>query len=487
MTAGVGRALAATLAAVALLWSCREALASYLLDQHYQEHFLYLWVFLCLALAKTLRPPFRAGFDPGLGRDRLGLAIVAAGWLSYAISQAVGSSAIERTSLVIGITGVGVLAVPGWTVRRCLQHGALMLLCFGLPYSVYFPLTARMQWGVAQCIALPARFGWVDYIVDGPVVQFPGYQLSITPDCSGLGQLLTFLGIAALGILGGVGSWRRSAVLLAAAVLLAWVSNVARVALFVALIACGWTASVNDPNWHAALGFLVFLPFVTLLIGLVLRTHVALPSPAPTAVPAGRWPIAILVLPVLAAHLYYTGLAEPEFPAPDHFARIEQPPGHHLEQRAPSEADDRVSYGTRWLVNARFRAADGSSFDLFHYATRSRSHLSVHKIAACLGVEDRRVRYEPPVRIDGRSWWPIGLDHDDPSRAAHVYFAFEVGGRRLDDSPATQFAVFWQRLTGGSWEVRLTRVMLPGALPATPTEHERRVLGWLAGLTDAEG
>jgi hypothetical protein len=155
--------------------------------------------------------------------------------------------------------------------------------------------------------------------------------------------------------------------------------------------------------------------------------------------------------------------------------------------RGPSEAEDQVSYGTRWLVNARFRAADGASFDLLHYATRSRSHLHVHKIVNCLGVEDRRVRYLPPVIVDGRSWWPIALDDDDPARAAHVYFAFEVGGRRLDDSVATQFAVFWRRLLGGSWEVRLSRVMLPGALPAEPTDYERTVLGWLGRETGASG
>jgi exosortase len=482
-----GRVVWAGLATVALLWSCREALASYLLDQHYQEHFLYLWVFLALALTKTLRPPFRAGFDLRLGRDRIGLSIVAASWLLFAISQAVGSSAVERTALVVVVCGIGVLAVPGWTVRRCLSHGALMLLCFGLPYALYFPLTTQLQWGVAQLIGLPSRLGWVDYVVEPPVVHFPGYQLVITPDCSGLGQLLTFVGIAALGILASVSSWRRNVVLLAAAVVLAWASNVARVALFVALISAGWTGSVDDPTWHALLGFLVFLPFVSLLIGIILKTHAARPSPAAVAPPTGRVPIAMLVVPFVALQLWFAGAVELEFPPPAYFARIEQPPGHTLELRGPSEAEDKVSYGTRWLINARFRAADGASFDLFHYATRSRSHLCVHKIVACLGVEDRRVRYAPPVVVDGRSWWPIALDHDDPARAAHVYFAFEVGGRRRDDSVATQLAVFWRRLLGGSWEVRLSRVMLPGALPAEPTDHERSVLAWLGAETGADG
>jgi exosortase len=477
----------AALAAAALVWSFRGAIESYLRDQHYQEHFLYLWVFFGLALTRSLRPPFRSRYSLTDSRDRLGLAMVASAWLLFAASQAVGSSTLERGALVCFLTGCSTLAVPGWRVRRCVAFGLLMQFCFGLPYAVYFPLTAHLQWGVAQFVALPARLGLADYVVRSPVVLFPDYQLVITPDCSGLGQLLTFVGIAALGLLTGRSGWRRCVWLLVVAGLLAWVSNLARVGMFVCFVAVGWTASVDDPTWHAILGFLVFLPFVTLLIGIILKTHVALPVGGPVVVSPGRWRVAWLVAPMLGIQLALAHGEEVVFPAPDYFARIERPPTHRLELHGPTEAEDRISYGTNWLLNARFRAADGGYFDLFHYATRSRSHLCVHKIVACLGVQDRRVRYEPAVQIAGRSWWRIDIAADDPALCQHVYFAFEVGGRRMDDSPSTQLAVFWRRLLGSSWEVRLTRVMMPGPLPPVPDAQELAVLGWLGELTGADG
>jgi hypothetical protein len=102
----------------------------------------------------------------------------------------------------------------------------------------------------------------------------------------------------------------------------------------------------------------------------------------------------------------------------------------------------------------------------------------VHKIAACLGHPGQSVRYEPPVTIDGKPWWRIALDRGGDDVSVHVYFVFEVGGRRHDDSTATQLEVFRQRLLG-EWEVRATRVVFPGPLPPEPTEYERSVLGWL--------
>ncbi|MGK0153176.1 MAG: hypothetical protein ACI9SE_000120, partial [Neolewinella sp.] len=38
-----------------------------------------------------------------------------------------------------------------------------------------------------------------------------------------------------------------------------------------------------------------------------------------------------------------------------------------------------------------------------------------------------------------------------------------------------------QRVLGGSWDVRLTRVMFAGTLPAAPSDYEIEVLTWLAG------
>jgi exosortase/archaeosortase family protein len=476
---------AACAAGLALVLVYLEALAGYLRDQHYQEHFLYLWVFLGLALTRTLRGPFRDRFTFTARRDRIGLLLVGVALLLLAASEAVGSSTGTRTSLAVLVTGFAAIVVPAWPLSRCLAHGALLLLCFGVPYTVWFPLTSQLTWGVAAVVALPARLGLASYAVDGSTVRFPHYDLAITPDCSGLGQLLTFVGIAALAVLSSGRNPRRVVALVVLAVVLSWLSNLARVGTFVGFVALGWTGAVDDPTWHALLGFVVFLPFVTALVWWALRTHAPLPRTAEPAATPGRWPVGILVVTLLAVHVASARGPEPAVPEPAWFSQLAAPPGHRLLARAASEASDMIAYETPWLWNARYQDEAGNQFDLFHYVTGSRSHLCVHKVAACIPAEGRRIRYGEPRTVDGQTWWPIAYDAPRADESIHVYFAFEVGKERRDDSWATLLAVFGQRLLGKTWEVRLTRVTFPGPLPPQPSTHAAKVLGWLGKLTNS--
>jgi exosortase/archaeosortase family protein len=471
--------------AYCLAWVYWGTLIRYLADQHYQEHFLFLWVFLVLALARSLRPPFRVRFGLRSRRDRIGVALTALSWLLLMLAEAAGSGMLARSSLVLFSTGMATLAVPTWNGWQCAMHGLLMLLCFGLPYSVWFPITEKLQWGVAAAIAVPARLGLANYRVEDAAVLFADYRLAITADCSGLGQLLTFVGIAALGVLASARNRRRAVGLMLLAIVLAWLSNLARVSLFVLLCALGARWTVENRTAHAVIGFLVFVPFVYILVRTILRSWVPLPVRTDITVPPGRVPIALLALPLLVGQLAVTQGATERFPAPTYFATLEAPPGYALELRGASEASDRIAYATDWLVNARFRDASGHWFDLFHYATRSQSHLCVHKVANCLDLPGHAARYVDPVVLDGKPWWRIALERDDGASATHVYFAFELGGERHDDSFATQFEVFRQRLLGRSWEVRCSRVVFDGPLPPQPTAAEAAVLRWLGALTAA--
>jgi exosortase/archaeosortase family protein len=475
--------VAAVALAACLLWVFRGTLARYLADQHYQEHFLYLWVFLALALWRSVRRPFRTHASLRSLRDLAGLGLAASSWMLLLTHELGGSNIVGRTALVAFVTALAVLSLPAWSVGRCLAHGVLLQLCFGLPYSVYFPLTERMQWGVAQMVALPAKLGLASYEVVDAVAVFPHYQLRITADCSGMGQVLTFVGMAALGVLGAAPDPRRAVRLFALAIALAWLSNLARVGLFVLLVGWGATWAVDDAGWHAALGTVVFLPFAVALVAAILRSFRPW-SPAAAATPAaGRLPIALLVVPLFAVHAALGDRSSEPAARPGYFAELEHPPGHALALRGPTEAADRAAYETPWLLNARFIAADGGTFDLFHYTTRSRSHLCVHRIADCVDGPGLSIRYAEPVVVDGRPWWRLAVEADAPDRATrHVYFAFEVDGMRCDDSWTTQWHVLRARVTGASWDVACTRVMFDGPLTAVPTGREVAVLAWLGRL-----
>lgn len=468
----------AALIAAALLWVYWAGLESYLADQHYQEHFAYLWCFVALTLWRTLKGPFRRRFGLRGTRDVFAVALVAAASLLLLVSKTVGSSTGTRTSLAILLTGFAVVTLSRWSVARCLQHGGLLLLCFGLPYSFYFPLTNHLRWGVSWVIGLPAKLGWANYEVVGTLVKFPHYQLEVTADCSGVGQLLTFVGIAVLGGLSSAGGPRRSLSMLALAILLAWLSNLARVTLFVALVGFGWTGSVDNPTWHSIIGFLVFLPFAVVLVGVLLKTHQPPRTDYEVRIKPGRVHVAWLAAPALLVQV----LADPtveELQEPAYFAALQEPPGHELAMIAPSQEYDRAAYDTPWLVSARFQRSDAEFFDLLHFRTRTQTQLGIHQVSNCLYRPEQRVRYEPPVTIDGKQWWRISLDVRDEAQSWHVYFAFEIGGERYDDSFQTQVATALARTLRGDWEVALTRVMFKGSLPEAPTGYEQEVLSWL--------
>ena len=101
----------AALTAVALAWIFWDGIARYVGDQHYQEHFLYLWCFVAVALGKTLRGPFRSRFSLTSCRDRAGLAMVAAATVALALALTSGSSTILRSSLVVMLTGMAIWVV----------------------------------------------------------------------------------------------------------------------------------------------------------------------------------------------------------------------------------------------------------------------------------------------------------------------------------------------------------------------------------------
>jgi len=475
----------AALIAAALLWAYWGGLESYLGDQHYQEHFAYLWCFAALTLWHSLRGPFRGVFSLGKKRDLVAVGLALTASLTLLVAQVTGSSTAARSSLVMVLTGLSLAVVPSWSVSRCLMHGALLQLCFGIPYSFYFPLTNKLRWGVSQLIGLPAELGLVSYEMAGPVIRFPHYDLEITSDCSGIGQLLTFTGIAALGILSSNSSAKRTVTVLLLAVVMAWMSNFVRVGVFVMCVGWGWTSTVDNPTLHSAVGFAVFLPFVVTLVWILIKTHRPLSEQGVVEAPAGRFPVLLLIAPVLLVRLLATP-SVPELEEPRYFQQLSSPPGHQLVMNSKSAESDRKTYDTQWLISARFARSGNEWFDLFYYHTRSPNHLCVHQVSDCLGKVGQTIRYGEPFTVGGHRWWPIALDARDPADSWHVYFAFEVDGERRDDSLATQAATLMARALRGEWDVQLTRVMFPGPLPDAVSDYESEILSWITDTVYSE-
>jgi exosortase/archaeosortase family protein len=444
---------------------------TYLADQHYQSHFLFLWAFFAAALWRSGRGSiaWRAPRGP---RRACGLASATLGVSLLHVGLATGSSTVQRAALVATFAAWALLAAASWSARRCLGYAAFAVLCFGVPYSAYYQLAALLRAATAWVLTVVPRVLPVPFTVEGLELRFPDYRLAITEDCSGFNQLVTFFGLAFLAVLTGCSGARRVLGLFALGAALACAANLARVLGFAALVSAGWHEAIDDDALHAAIGFSIYAPFILCFVLVIAKTHRDRVAARP-AIAAAGFPVIALLVPLLAVRALHWAEPETDPTPPPYFTELAPPPGYELVMRAPSEAHERAVYDTPWLINASFaRGADG--FELFAFLTRSRRHLAVHQIANCLDAAGEVVVYGPPVEIAGRTFWSLELRGRDAVR--HGYFAFWVDGRDADDSLSTQLAVFAQRLRGLR-EVGLTRILLPGPLVLPPPPGDLEILG----------
>lgn len=470
--------------AAMVLLAFSASLLAYAQDTYYQSHFVFLWVFFAAAIWKAGRAHLRWRVSLASLRDAAGFGawILALGLLH--VGLVTGSSTAQRLALSVTFLAFGLLALRGWGTARCFAYAAFAVLCFGLPYSAYYELTERFRSSFMFLLEALGNTGLFDYRVEGVVLVFPHYRLAITPDCSGFNQLITFLGLAFLGTLTGRPSLRRALLLFCAGAVLAYVSNLFRVLVFVVCVACGQTTVIENENLHAIVGFIAYAPFILAFLWLILRTHRPRAAAAAPAQTRRRLPIGALAVPFLLVWLADHAQPPPSGEPPAYMEGVLAPPGHAVVARAHTEEWESSAYDTPWLVNARFAASDKSgSFELFAYLTRSRGHLAVHQISNCLSVPGFDVVYGPPVVVEGRTFWSVDLI--GKGKRYHGYYAFWVDGEDCDDSLATQLRVFAKRLSSGLEEVGLTRFLLQGPLPETPSAYGRALLGWRARQLNA--
>ena len=440
-----------------------------------------LWLLFAAAMVRGLHGPIRGIATCRCARDFAAFVTLGCACAVLALGLLTGSSTLQRTALAITFFGVAALALPATAWLRCAGFAGFLLLCFGVPYSAYFALTKYLAHGLGFWLALPA--GVLDYRVEGLTAVFPHFRLTVTGDCSGFNQLVTFLAVAALGILVAAGNHKRSLRLVLLATGLAYAANVVRIYVLLALVAGGATSFVTDDTWHQITGLAVDLPFLVCLVWVIFKSHVA--TTARNVVPpATRRGVPLVLVGVVQflLVLWLDSAAAPDPRAPAWLSLATAPPQGRLVQHAISEEREKVSYGTPWLVNARYTGDDGTSFDLFVFETRSRQHLNVHSVANCLEAGGSEFRYGAPFELDGRLLYPFEIR--GPGGARHGCYLFRVGGEDRDDTWRTQFAVLRARLAGGVPAIGMVRVIFPGASTSPLPAAELRVLRWAAGLVE---
>jgi exosortase len=196
-----------------------------------------------------------------------GLVLVTCGALVYLAGVAAAELFTTRISLVLVVAGL-VWALEGRSRARAMAFPVVFLLCMvPVPYLVYYQATFPLQIESSRWAA--ALLGWAGMPVvrEGNILNLEGYSLEVVTACSGLRSIMA-LGTIALFLTDFMTRTPASkAILVVAAVPIAVLANVMRLATTAAI------ASLAGPEaaesfLHELSGVVVFIAGLAALIAL---------------------------------------------------------------------------------------------------------------------------------------------------------------------------------------------------------------------------
>jgi len=194
---------------------------------------------------------------------------------------------LEQFALLPCAAGIVLLAGGRAAWRWAWPSVLFLIFMIPLPFTVATLLSSPLQTlatvssaYVMQVIGMPA-------LADGNVILLDDQRIDIAEACSGLRMLMVFFALAVAFVLVVRRPWPDKLTLLASAVPIALVSNIARIVLTGVLFATGVKSAAVHAFFHDAAGWLM-MPFALLLFWLELKVLSRLlidPPPAPVRIP----------------------------------------------------------------------------------------------------------------------------------------------------------------------------------------------------------
>ena len=186
-----------------------------------------------------------------------GLAIV--GWAVFQLL--IGSLGAElflqRTSLVVAITGI-VLLLGGWQILKLAAFPIFLLLfMIPLPKVIYGQITLPLQLFASYCAEQVLTLVNIPVLREGNVIELAHKTLNVVEACSGIRSLmaLSFLGLV-YGFFFDSKPWMKWA-LLAATIPIAITANASRVAM--TGILTEYNPELADGFFHMLEGWVIFV------------------------------------------------------------------------------------------------------------------------------------------------------------------------------------------------------------------------------------
>jgi exosortase len=212
-----------------------------------------------------------------------GLVPLAAGLLLRLCGAFFYLTWFEELALLPCLAGLCVLA--GGRAAWKWAWPSLLFLSFmiPLPYTVATMLSGPLQRLATICSAFVMQVFGMPAVAEGNVILLGEHPIDIVEACSGLRMLMVFFALAAAFVLLIRRPWPDKVCLLASAVPIALVSNIARIVLTGVLFETGVTSEAVHAFFHDAAGWLM-MPFALVLLWAELTVLSRLlidPPPAP--------------------------------------------------------------------------------------------------------------------------------------------------------------------------------------------------------------
>jgi exosortase len=204
--------------------------------------------------------------QPGdTGGVRLGALLLAAGLAGRLITVFLPIGLIADGSMILALAGAVSLIFGSRTLRTYAFPIAFLVFMIPLPVALYTMLANPLQMIVSRVAAGVMTACGIPVLCEGNMLTLPGdIRMFVAEACSGMRQLTGFLALtAAVAYLSGKPAWYR-VVLVASAVPVAMVANIARV------IVTGLIMYYVDPNyaqgaWHTVEGMVLMLGGLAIL------------------------------------------------------------------------------------------------------------------------------------------------------------------------------------------------------------------------------
>jgi len=199
------------------------------------------------------------------GGLRLGALLIAAGLAGRLITVFLPIGLIADSSMILTLAGAVSLVFGSRTLRTYAFPIAFLVFMIPLPVALYTMLANPLQMIVSRVAAGVMTACGIPVLCEGNMLTLPGdIRMFVAEACSGMRQLTGFLALtAAVAYLSGKPAWYR-VVLVASAVPVAMVANIARV------IVTGLIMYYVDPNyaqgaWHTVEGMVLMLGGLAIL------------------------------------------------------------------------------------------------------------------------------------------------------------------------------------------------------------------------------